>query len=328
MSENSAVGTESDFRVVLSDAERNELAAIARELTQTPPALVDDEKWLAVAYRLAAAVPIRVRQELRRFQHDPGLDGVLLLSNLGLDDETLPQTPTRRGSVERDATLPAATQALIALCLGEMIAYQKEKDGALVQNVVPVQGQERTQSNAGSADLEMHVENAFHAHRPDYVMLMCLRSDHENRAGLLTGPLRRAFPHIPVKVREVLWQERFETEAPPSFVASGAKNLRHAVFSGASGDPNILVDFNATRPLDDEARDAMDVLKEHLAAAAQTFVLGSGDLAVVDNRITVHGRSEFVPRYDGRDRWLHRSFIHLDGRRSLGSRVGDSQVIA
>jgi L-asparagine oxygenase len=329
MWETSAEEIESDFRVVLSDAERHELAASARELMRTPPALVDDGRWLAAAARLAAAVPIRVRQAVRRFQHDPGLDGVLLLSNLWLDGERLPQTPTRPCSVERDATLPAATQALIGLCLGEMVAYQQEKDGALIQNVVPVYGRERSQSNAGSAALEMHVENAFHPHRPNYVMLLCLRNDHDDRAGLLTGPLRRAFPHLPDSVREVLRQERFETQAPPSFVTSGARDLRHAVFSGPAQDPDILVDFNATEPLDDEARKAMNVLKERLADVARTFILRSGDLAVVDNRVTVHGRSEFIPRYDGRDRWLHRSFIHLDNRRSLGLRVvGNGQVIA
>jgi L-asparagine oxygenase len=328
MWETSAEENGSDFRLVFTDAERDELAASARELMKARPALVDDDKWLAVARRLAAAVPIRVRHAVRRFQHDPGLDGVLLLSNLWLDAERLPQTPTLPGSVERNATLPAATQALIGLCLGEMVAYRKEKDGALIQNVVPVLGREQTQSNAGSAALEMHVENAFHPHRPDYLMLLCLRNDHENRAGLLTGPLRRAFPHIPAAVREVLQQERFETQAPPSFSASGAKNPRHAVFSGAAEDPDIVVDFNATEPLDDEARNAMEVLKERLAAAAQTLILRPGDLAMVDNRVTVHGRSEFIPRYDGLDRWLHRSFIHLDSRRSLGLRVGNSQVIA
>ncbi len=295
---------------------------------RTPPGLVNDGKWLTAAEQLAATVPLRARQAIRRFQRDPGLDGVLLLSNLWVDPEELPPTPTQQGSVEREATLPAATQALIAMCLGELIAYQNEKGGALVQNVVPVQGQEESQSNAGSAVLAMHTENAFHPHRPDYVLLMCLRNDHEDRAVLLTGPLRRALPHIPAPVRAVLRQERFETKAPPSFLASGAKDLHHAVLTGAREDPDIVVDFHATRPLDEAAREAMGVLRQQLAAAAQEFVLRPGDLAILDNRVTVHGRSEFVPRYDGRDRWLHRTFVHLDARRSLGARSGDSQIIA
>jgi L-asparagine oxygenase len=327
MSETSTVEDGSEDQLRLSDTERHDLADIAHELMRTPPALVDDSKWLAAARRLAAAVPIRIRQSIRMFQHDPGPTGVLLLSNLWLDTDRLPPTPTRPESVEREATLPAATQALIALSLGEMVAYRKEKDGALVQNVVPVQGREKTQSNAGSADLEMHVENAFHPHRPDYVMLMCLRNDHDDRASLLTSSIRRALPTVPAKAREVLRQERFETEAPPSFTSSGLADLRHAVLGGSAEDPNLIVDFNATRALDDEARQALHTLRGHLAAASHTFVLRPGDLAVLDNRITTHGRSEFMPRYDGRDRWLHRSFIHLDNRRSLAARPCEGQVI-
>ncbi|MFI6346383.1 TauD/TfdA family dioxygenase [Streptomyces sp. NPDC050560] len=316
-----------DHHVVLSGPERDELSAHARELTRTPPALVDDGKWLAAAEGLAAAVPLRVRRAVRRFQHDPGEDGVLLLSNLWLDPGALPPTPARPGAVEREATLPAATQVLIAMCLGELVAYQNEKGGALVQNVVPVRGQEESQSNAGSELLAMHTENAFHPHRPDYVMLMCLRNDHENRAALQTGPLRRALPHLPAAVRDALRRPRFVTEAPPSFSASGAKDLHHAVLNGSPDNPDIIVDFHATRALDAEGRRALDALREQLVAAERKFVLATGDLAVLDNRVTLHGRSEFVPRYDGRDRWLHRTFVHLDARRSLGARVGDSQVI-
>ena len=327
MSETSTVEDGLEDQLRLSDTERHGLADIARELMRTPPAMVDDSKWLAAACRLAPAVPIRIRQSIRQFQRDPGPTGVLLLSNLWLDIDRLPPTPTRPESVEREATLPAATQALIALSIGEMVAYRKEKDGALVQNVVPVQGRERTQSNAGSADLEMHVENAFHPHRPDYVMLMCLRNDHDDRAGLLTSSIRRALPTLPAKTREVLRQERFETEAPPSFTSPGLANLRHAILSGSAEDPNLVVDFNATRALDDEAQQALHTLRGHLASAARTFVLRPGDLAVLDNRVTTHGRSEFIPRYDGRDRWLHRSFIHLDNRRSLASRTSEGQVI-
>jgi L-asparagine oxygenase len=104
-------------------------------------------------------------------------------------------------------------------------------------------------------------------------------------------------------------------------------HLRHAVLSGSADDPDLIVDFNATTAVDDEARQALLALRDQLAAAAQSFVLRPGDLAVLDNRIAVHGRSEFLPRYDGRDRWLHRSFIHLDNRRSLAARPAEGQVI-
>jgi L-asparagine oxygenase len=48
----------------------------------------------------------------------------------------------------------------------------------------------------------------------------------------------------------------------------------------------------------------------------------------VDNRVTVHGRTAFQPRYDGRDRWLQRTFALADLRRSRGYRPNDGYVLA
>ena len=49
---------------------------------------------------------------------------------------------------------------------------------------------------------------------------------------------------------------------------------------------------------------------------------------MVDNRVTVHGRTAFRPRYDGRDRWLQRTFVAADLRRSREYRPGDGYVLA
>jgi hypothetical protein len=41
----------------------------------------------------------------------------------------------------------------------------------------------------------------------------------------------------------------------------------------------------------------------------------------------VHGRTTFEARYDGRDRWLHRTFVHLDNRRNRRHRSEDGFVL-
>jgi len=38
-------------------------------------------------------------------------------------------------------------------------------------------------------------------------------------------------------------------------------------------------------------------------------VLSDGDVLVIDNDRAVHGRTPFVPRYDGTDRWLKRALV-------------------
>jgi L-asparagine oxygenase len=290
------------------------------------PRLVDDPDWLTTALATSTRLPPELCEELRRFRHDPGKDAVLLIHDLPLHPDVLPPTPAASESVERRATRTTSILALIALQLGELVAFRDEKAGALLQNVVPVPGQEVEQSNAGSARLEMHVENAFHPYRPDLVMLLCLRSDHESEAGLLVASARRAAALLRPETKQVLGQPQFRTEPPPSFSGT-AESVDHPVFSGDMDDPNIRVDFTSTHPRSDAARTALAELEAAFRSVACELKLNSGDLVIVDNRLAVHGRTAFTPRYDGQDRWLQRAFVHFDYRRSRGERPDDGCVL-
>jgi hypothetical protein len=50
--------------------------------------------------------------------------------------------------------------------------------------------------------------------------------------------------------------------------------------------------------------------------------LRTGDLLVVDNSVSVHGRSSFPARFDGTDRWLQRTFVVSDLAASATERQG------
>jgi L-asparagine oxygenase len=314
-----------DLEFMLTDGERDRIEAVARELVGTPPRVIDEPQWIADCRTGSATLPIRVRQRLREFSHDPGESGALLIRNLpGVAQRP---TPTEPGSVERVATVGAAVIGLLSMQVGEMIAYRNEKSGALVQNVVPVPGKEEQQSNAGSTRLAMHVENAFHPRRPDYVGLLCVRADHDRVAGLLLSCIRRAIRALPDEIRSVLAELRFTTQAPPSFERDGDGAPQHAVFTGEPTDPDVQVDFHATTGDDDEAKNALELLHDAVTAVAETLPLEPGDLALVDNRVTLHGRTLFTPRYDGNDRWLYRTFVHLDHRRSRALRTRTGHVL-
>ncbi|MGA4846228.1 TauD/TfdA family dioxygenase [Streptomyces sp. G5(2025)] len=228
--------------------------------------------------------------------------------------------------MEREATVPAAVAVLVATELGEIAAYRDENSGALVQNVVPVPGRETSQTNADPTPLELHVENAFHPHRPDFVGLLCLRGDPVNAAGTLVSSTIRALRLLAPATREVPHQERFTTVPPPSF-RSGAAAVAHAVLTGDPEDPNVKVDCNATAAVDAEAAAALERLRDAYVEASMSVPLRSGEMVFVDNRVSIHGRSAFVPRYDGQDRWLHRTFVLLDNRRTRGSRLGNGSVL-
>ncbi|MFF3389738.1 TauD/TfdA family dioxygenase [Streptomyces sp. NPDC002669] len=310
----------------LSGAERSAVRSLAEQLASLGGGLIEDGAWLDGARRLSCSLPPRLLEVLRAFRHDPGELGALLLAGLPIGEDPLPPTPVEPDSVERVATVPASVSVLIGLQLGELVAYRQEKSGALVQNVVPVRGLEGSQSNAGSVPLEYHVENAFHPCRPDFVGLTCLRADHESNAGTLVASVRLALPRLDASDREVLHQARFTTSPPPSFDA-GATTPAHPVLDGSPEDPNVCVDFHVTEALDEEAREVLERLRGAMAASALPVRLATGEMVLLDNRVVLHGRSPFTPRYDGGDRWLQRIFIHLDNRRNRVHRAGGGAVL-
>ncbi|WP_415954486.1 TauD/TfdA family dioxygenase [Streptomyces sp. KLOTTS4A1] len=323
----SAPGAAADSVFRLDEAERAALAESAEALCGIAPGLVDDDRWVAAARRLSSELPSRLRTRLRRFTWDAGTDAMLLLRNLPVDPATTPPTPSVPGSVQRAATVPAAAAMLIGMAMGEVVAFDKEKSGALVQDVVPVPGMEAFQGNAGSVRLNMHTENAFHALRPDLVGLMCLRNDHENVAKLRVASVRRIVPLLPESVRAVLHEPRFVIAAPASFDMPPGSEQPRGVLSGSVEDPDLTVDFSSTTALDDEAADALHLLEKAVERTYQDLLLAPGDLAFVDNRMALHGRSAFEPRYDGADRWLQRVFVHIDHRRSRALRPNGGQVL-
>ncbi|GGS42018.1 MULTISPECIES: TauD/TfdA family dioxygenase [Actinokineospora] len=304
----------------------SEVLRLALDLCFWGDEQVDDPGWVTAAREAGAELPAALRRPLRAFRRDPGDAGTLLLRGLPIDAESLPPTPTVDGSVQRMVTVPAAVLMMIACELGEPTAFRAEKTGALVQDVVPVPGKETFQGNAGSVLLTFHNENAFHRHRPDYVLLLCLRPDHDRIAGLRTVCVREVLPLLTPDTRAALASPEFLTAPPPSFGGDGA-SVPHAVLHGAADDPDLRVDLAATTPLTPRAEVALGELGRAFEQATRTVRLTPGDLAIVDNRVTVHGRTDFTPRYDGEDRWLQRTFVTADFRRSRDHRPHDGHVL-
>lgn len=302
------------------------LGQVATDLLDRAGGRVDDPAWVDSARHAWEDTPTEVRRTVREFLRNSGPDGGLVLRKLPIGAGQLSPTPMVNGSVQRTPSLPAALLMLFAAGLGGPAAFAAEKSGALVQDVVPVPGQEEVQGNVGSVELTFHTENAFHPHRPDYVMLLCLRPDHEGVAELRTSCVRRVLPLLTPRTREALTRPEYVSDAPPSFGRAG-EGTPHAVLTGDPGDPDLCFDEAATRAVTDEGRAA---LAELAAVAHRTYtgvLLCAGDLAIVDNRVTLHGRSAFTPRYDGQDRWLQRTFAFSDLRRSRDHRPGDGTVL-
>jgi alpha-ketoglutarate-dependent taurine dioxygenase len=95
-----------------------------------------------------------------------------------------------------------------------------------------------------------------------------------------------------------------------------------AVLSGDRRRPSMVFDADLMVGIDEDANEALRVLGEATQACHASVALESGDLLIVDNNVAVHGRSPFVARFDGSDRWLQRTFVVSDLSPSAADRRG------
>jgi L-asparagine oxygenase len=327
-------GSDADFgdSVVLhlTDEEARQIAKPAADLIPALPAgSLDQPELITAAEVFAGGLPARIAAALSDFRRHGNDYGTLLLRNVPLDE---PPTPTPADGVAPPwTTVPMSTVVQLAVTswMGDLIAYADEKDGLLVQDVIPAPGAEDRQENTGSKLLELHTEDGFHPYKPDYLTLLCLRGDRAGQARTVTGSVDRALPLLSDACVRALRRPRFVIEYASSFTPSGAAPGRSkplAVLSGPLHRPELVADLHAMRPLDPAAGFALDELRTALTGCLRGVVLEPGDLLIVDNRTAVHGRTAFRPLYDGSDRWLRRCFAMADLRRSRAARRAGSQV--
>ncbi len=261
-------------------------------------------------------LPRNIRKEVNDFKRNGNKYGCLLLTGLE-PDPALPSTPadSRR---QKNKTTYWSESYLSALSrgLGEIFSYQQEKDGVLYHNICPVQKNETELSSESSAILlDFHTETAFHPLMPDFVLLYCLRSDHDGEAKTEVASTREIIKNIPIGLRGILFQSCFRTGIDFSFGSeSGTQGNGPLlpIFTGNPYDPFMRFDPDLMEGTSQQAQKALDQMKLAMNTSKNFIRMQPGDLAIIDNRRAVHSRSIFIPKYDGKDRWLQRVYVVRD----------------
>jgi L-asparagine oxygenase len=325
------IAAPSEPGVRLGPLESAELAYAAHRIATRHRGLpgIDDHRLLVeVEVGIRRACPDLVAA-LVEFRLAGTRDGIIVLRGLPVD-QPLPSTPERGAFAGAWHELSQSTvvQLMVMSVLGDVIAYADEKEGRLVQDISPVPGAENRQENTGSSLLELHTEDGFHPHKPDFISLLCLRADHELEAMTVACGIRSVVGDLADEHVQALRQPSFRIRLSSSFVGTDVQAYSQplAVLTGCPSDPDLCADFHAMEPLTDEAATAFEALRGLMWAALVGLVLRPGDMIVIDNRKAVHGRTGFAPRYDGQDRWLRRCFAVTDLRASNGHRYLDSRI--
>jgi hypothetical protein len=123
---------------------------------------------------------------------------------------------------------------------------------------------------------------------------------------------------------DVLFEPRFRIVASEELV-----RVRPVLF-GARESPYLRLDpiYTEALPGDSRAQQAFDDLCAQLEQNLVDVILDQGDLLLVDNFRSVHGRRRFAARFNGTDRWLRRLSVVRDLRPTRHLRYGvDDRVV-
>lgn len=237
--------------------------------------------------------------------------GVILCDNVEIG--YIPKTPAQ--PYFKSSLLYYAKQTLLqyAAKFGHAISYIQEQQGSLIQNIVPVHKTETQQiSTSSKVELGLHTETAFHPYKPDYVMLLCLRGDH--KAITTYANLSDILRQLDLETRRVLKQKWFTTGIDLSFRTNQEpdKNIPISIVGELDGMLTLTYDEVLIQGTNDLACGALEKVKQAIKNCTQEIVLNTGNLLVIDNRNTIHGRKPFQPRYDGTDRWVQRVLVRKD----------------
>lgn len=213
---------------------------------------------------------------------------------------------------------------------GFPIGYAQEQNGKLIQNIFPLKTTETLQiSTSSKTELGLHTEAAFHPYKPSAVLLLCLRGDP--KAVTTYAYVDDIVKHLSEPTIKDLSQPWYLTSIDESFRQNGEPDLeipcsilREKVIQ-QNFSFELTYDEVLMKPMNDQAEDALGHFKNAVKKSMREIVLASGDLLVLNNRTTIHGRRPFEAKYDGTDRWLQR-ILAIDSAVPRQHKVGHTIV--
>ncbi|GIJ27294.1 L-asparagine oxygenase [Micromonospora qiuiae] len=329
-------------RYELSDADVAALTSIVDTVRATPYADPRQPDFYDRNRFAVRQLPAGLWEFLDDFRHSEPAAGCTV-HGFPVDDRLVGPTPTHWDAEQSEAHV-TEIEVFLALCgmaLGEPFTWETLQGGRLVQNIVPIPGDEARQNGHGSeALLEFHTEDAFHPSRCDYLLLFGVRN--EDKVATTVASVRELALN-PADV-EMLTQRRYHIlpddehirqltlRQPDHPALKLVERMRDApepvaVLFGDPARPYLRIDLPFMRCVgnDPVAQRALDALHTQLLANQDDVVVERGTLLIVDNYQAVHGRRSFRARYDGTDRWLKKLTVSRNLRASTefprGSRV-------
>lgn len=290
----------------------------------------DADAFCRQALDASFELPVELRRAVLNFS-DVGSDtGIMVVRGLYVDED-LVDTPLDNQQGLADRTEFVKEMGAIAHLLGTMVGYEAENGGRLIQDMVPNPKLAMTQqSQSSKVELEAHTEQCFSDYKPDYVVLGALRGDAN--AYTYCYAARKFIEHFTpdelVQLREPRWMTQIDDSFKPFIPNPNAVRGPYPILTGPEDDPYILIDQDLMHGVTREAQELLNKVVQTYVDHRDGHALAAGDLLMLDNPRAMHGRSQYTPRFDGKDRFIARGFAVRDRRRLWPWLLDDRRTVA
>lgn len=190
---------------------------------------------------------------------------------------------------------------------------KEEKDGSIIQQVIPLENKETTASGGGfKSSFFSHTENVHDPNPPDLFILFCL-SGNENALTTFVS-IDQLIDTLPKWVIEGMKKPDFLFRTGPSY--NTVLELRDSIIK-VDSDGQFTIKYNANEgrvlACNSNAKKVLEYLNKYLKDINNlNFVsLDQGDCLIMDNKRILHGRTSFEDDVKSpQKRWLQRIYLH------------------
>jgi L-asparagine oxygenase len=188
--------------------------------------------------------------------------------------------------------------------LGRLATHADKRDGAVVSDLYPKKSDAAAQLGSNSVFLEWHTDEAFHDVPPSFVCLYGVRG--EPLAQTLIAEFNCS--ELPPEIARVLSEPHFSIRSDGSHAVLGQRK-KAAVLDGEGADALVRYDPVFTDFDNAEAELAFAQFEAFTLRKSLSFTIDTGQALIFNNKIGIHARTEFPPRFDGTDRWIIKSQV-------------------
>jgi L-asparagine oxygenase len=268
-------------------------------------------KFLSQSEETYAQLDTQIKHLLTRIKRGESRYPITVLKGVKFRED-IGRTPANSRSSKKSFETEAILGA-IAHGLGTLFAYKEQSDGEIIHNICPVKTREYQKVGECSRNpLAMHMDGASHPFPPDFLLLYCLRGDLKART--LFTCAADIFERIRYETRFRMMLPNFTHKTDVELEAKNSTDFVGPIFS-VNEKGNLIIRYDDDLTMGDmDWQDERLNLRNSIENAQVEYVFETFDLAIIENRKCLHGRSPFEPRYDGTDRWLQAAYVLDDER--------------